>query len=372
MSITNGAEPTEREVSSLPLSGVHVLECGQGVAAAFAAKLMALLGAEILKVEPAEGDVVRGRGPFLNDEFDPERSGLFLYLNADKQSIALDLESVEGRAHLDRLLDGVDVLIHNIPPVQRAQLRMANNTVTAEHPNLIVTAISPYGEFGPRANYRAYDVNVVHAGGVASVAPLCSTSPELPPLKLFGQQSEFQAAIHAAFVTLAALFHQMHHRGGQAIEVSAQECLAAMLELSLVAFTYGGVQTSRLGRRLLGPWGMFDCSDGKILLCCVEEHQWLRLVALMGHPEWTHEELFKDRFARGRNWDALSLLLGEWIKEWKVNDLFHTAQKNRIPAAPVNRIADVYADSHLPERGFFAPLPPADTGRTITVPAFPF
>lgn len=365
MPISNFAERVAQRLDAAPLSGVRVVECGQGVAAAFATKLMALSGAEVIKVEPPAGDVVRRRGPFFEDKFDPEQSGLFLWLNADKQGITLDLETVEDRARLDLLLENADVLIHNIPPVERAAMKLASSTVCADHPDLIVAAISPYGEFGPRANYRAYDLNVLHAGGAASVAPLCSTFPELPPLKLFGQQSEFQAAVHAAFTTLAALFHRMKHGGGQAVEVSAQECFAAMLELSFVAFTYGGVQTSRLGRRLLGPWGMFDCSDGKILMCCVEEHQWLRLITLMGHPEWTHEELFKDRFARGRNWDALSLLLGEWVKDWKVDDLFHTAQKHRIPVAPLNRVADVYADNHLREREFFAPLPLARAEQTI-------
>ncbi|MBV8359896.1 MAG: CoA transferase [Deltaproteobacteria bacterium] len=372
MSINNLMESAGQRVDAWPLSRVRVVECGQGVAAAFATKLMTLLGAEVIKVEPPEGDVVRRRGPFFEDKFDSEQSGLFLYLNADKRSVILDLASADDRARFDHLLDDADVLVHNILPVDRAAIKMSSGTICADHPNLIVTAISPYGEFGPRANYRAYDINVFHAGGAASVAPLCSTFPELPPLKLFGQQSEFQAAIHAAFTTLAAVFHRMKYGGGQAIEVSAQECFAAMLELSFVAFTYGGIQTSRLGRRLLGPWGMFDCIDGKILMCCVEEHQWLRLIALMGHPEWTHEELFKDRFARGRNWDALSLLLGEWIKDWKVNDLFHTAQQHRIPVAPVNRVADVYADIHLRERAFFAPMLLPNAERTIEVPAFPF
>jgi crotonobetainyl-CoA:carnitine CoA-transferase CaiB-like acyl-CoA transferase len=370
--MSTSAESSASVSAALPLSGVRVLECGQGIAAAFATKLMALLGADVIKVEPPAGDMVRWRGPFFDDKIDPELSGLFLYLNADKQSVTLDLSVSEDRDRLDSWLEDADALIHNIAPGDRAALKMTSTTICAAHPNLIVTAISPFGDFGPRANYRAYDLNVVHGAGVASVAPLCSTSPELPPLKLYGQQSEFQAAIHAAFTTLAALFYRMHNSGGQAVEVSAQECFAAMLELSLVAFTYGGSQTSRLGRRLLGPWGMFDCLDGKILLCCVEEHQWLRLIALMGHPEWIHEELFKDRFARGRNWDALSLLLGEWIKDWKVNDLFHTAQQHRIPVAPVNRIADVYDDSHLRERGFFAPLPVGKAAGKSDVPAFPF
>jgi crotonobetainyl-CoA:carnitine CoA-transferase CaiB-like acyl-CoA transferase len=372
MSISNLEEPTEHARVATPLTGVRVVECGQGVAAAFATKLMALLGAQVIKVEPPQGDIVRRRGPFPGDKFDPERSGLFLHLNADKQSVVLDLQTAEGRAGLDRLLDHADVLVHNILPVERAALRMASETVCGDHPNLIVTAMSPFGEFGPRALYRAYDINVVHAGGVASVAPLCSTSPELPPLKLFGQQSEFQAAVHAAFVTLAALYDRMNHGGGQAIEVSAQECFVAMLELSFVLYTYGRVQTTRLGRRLLGPWGMFDCRDGKVLMCCVEENQWQRLITLMEHPEWAHEELFKDRFERGRNWDALSLLLGDWIKDWKVKELFHTAQQNRIPVAPVNRIADTYSDSHLREREFFAPLPMHGAESTIEVPAFPF
>ncbi|MBV8771759.1 MAG: CoA transferase [Deltaproteobacteria bacterium] len=372
MSISNITESTERRPDTAPLSGIRVVEGGQGVSAAFATKLMALLGAQILKVEPSQGDVVRRRGPFFQDKFDAEESGLFLYLNADKQSVTLDLETADGRTHFDRLLDGADVLVHNILPVERTALRMASSTICADHPNLVVTAISPFGETGPRALYRAYDINVVHAGGVASVAPLCSSSPELPPLKLFGQQSEFQAGVHAAFATLAAIFHRVKNGGGQAVEVSAQECLAAMLELSFVAFTYGGVQTSRLGRRLLGPWGMFDCRDGRILMCCVEEHQWLRLIALMGHPEWVHEELFKDRFARGRNWDALSLLIGDWTKDWTVKDLFHTAQQHRIPVAPVNRIIDVYADDHLREREFLAPLPLPDGRRSVPVPAFPF
>ena len=372
MSNNHATENIARKSGALALDGVRVVECGGGVAAAFATKLMALLGAEVIKVEPPQGDVVRRRGPFFEDKFDSEKGGLFLYLNADKYGVTFDLGNAVDRARLDGLLESSDVLIHNILPADRANLRMNSATIAADHPDLIVTAISPYGANGPRANYRAYDINVVHAGGAAAVAPLCSRSPELPPLKLFGQQGEFQAANHAAFVTLAALFHRMKHDGGQTIEVSAQECIAAMLELSFVLYTYAGVQTSRLGGRMLGPWSIFDCVDGKILLCCIEEHQWQRLVTLMGHPEWAHEELFKDRFARGRNLDALTLLMGEWVKDWKVNDLFHTAQKHRIPAAPVNRLADVYADRHLREREFLTALPSGGEERRIEAPGLPF
>ena len=365
-------ETAARKKSSLPLSDVRIVECGEGVAAAFATRLMALLGAEVIKVEPPNGDLTRRRGPFFQDRFDPEKSGLFLYLNADKYGVTLDLRSAEERGRLDELLAGADVLLHNIAPADRAAMRMTSATICQDHPSLIVTAISPFGDFGPRTGYRAYDINVMHAGGIAALSPPCSVFPELPPLKLFGHQSQFQAANHAAFATLAALFHRGGGGLGQAIEVSAQECIAAILELSFVAYTYTGSQTSRLGRRMLGPWGIFDCADGKVVMCCIEEHQWHRLVTMMGHPDWAHEELFKDRFARGRNSDALSLLIGDWLKDWKVSEFFHAAQKNRIPAAPVNLFADVYADSHLREREFFTRIPIAGDERTIEAPGVPF
>jgi crotonobetainyl-CoA:carnitine CoA-transferase CaiB-like acyl-CoA transferase len=356
----------------LPLNELRVVECGNGVAAAFATKLMALLGAQVLKVEPPEGDSTRCRGPFLGNHPDPDASGLFQYLNADKSGISLDLRIPSDRAKLDEMLEGVDILVHNVPPCERAALRMESAAIQAAHPDLIITGISAYGDYGPRSEWRAYELNMSHAGGVAALAPLCSKRPDLPPLKLYGHQAEFQAANHAAFATLAAWFHRTRGGGGQVIEVSAQECLAAMLELSFVNYTYAGLRTSRLGGRLLGPWRMFACRNGKILLACVEEHQWQALVQLMGEPEWAKEEIFKDRLLRGRNADALSLLIEDWVKQWDVTELFHACQQRRIPAAPVNRMADLFADPHLRERNFFALLPLRDRAQRVEVASSPF
>ena len=362
----------ESRISFLPLDNVRVVECGDGVAAAFATKLMALLGAEVIKVEPPGGDSTRWRGPFFDDRIDPEASGLFLYLNADKSGITLDLRGSSDRAKLAELLAAADILIHDIPPQERALNQMEGAALHAAHPDLIVTGISAYGDLGPRAHWRAYELNMMHAGGVAALGPLCSKRPDLPPLRLFGHQAEFQAANHAAFATLAAWFHKMAGGPGQVIEVAAQECLAAMLELSLLFYTYTGVRTSRLGGRLLGPWKIFDCHNGKLLLACVEEHQWQSLVRLMGDPEWAQEDIFKERLTRGRNSDALSLLMDDWFRQWDVTELFHVCQERRIPAAPVNRMADIFADRHLKARDFFTPLPLHDDEHRFRVPSMPF
>ncbi len=168
----------------------------------------------------------------------------------------------------------------------------------ASIPRLIATGISAFGDFGPRANYKAYEINAMHAGGMASLGPLCSPFPELPPLKIFGHQAEFQAGIHAAAVVMAAYWNRMKTGYGQAIEVSEQECIAAMLELGFVYYPYQGDETSRLGQVALAPRAIYNCADGKILIMAPEQAMWDRMVEMMGNPDWTNEELFKDRFAR--------------------------------------------------------------------------
>jgi crotonobetainyl-CoA:carnitine CoA-transferase CaiB-like acyl-CoA transferase len=372
MSVSDHDEGAGNSMKRLPLGELRVIECGNGIAAAFATKLMALLGAQVVKVEAPEGDSTRLRGPFCGNAADLDASGLFSYLNADKRGVSLDLQVPSDRAVLDELLEAADILVHNVPPRERAALRLESAAIQATHPDLIITGISAFGADGPRSDWRAYELNMIHAGGVAALTPLCSKRPDLPPLKLYGHQAEFQAANHAAFATLAAWFHRMRGGGGQVIEVSAQECLAAMLELSFVYYTYAGLRTSRLGGRLLGPWKIFDCRNGKLLLACVEEHQWQSLVQLMGEPEWAGAEIFKDRLLRGRNSDALSVLIEDWTRQWDVTELFQVCQQRRIPAAPVYRMANIFTDPHLLERNFFARLPLRDRAHQIKVPSVPF
>jgi crotonobetainyl-CoA:carnitine CoA-transferase CaiB-like acyl-CoA transferase len=357
----------------LALAEMTIVECGDGVAAAFAGKLLTLLGADVIKVEPPQGDITRRYGPFPGNVEDPEQGGLFLYLNADKSGVVLDLTKAPDRERLHTLLAGADVLIHNVPPTERAAHGLDNRALSKAYPRLIATGISVFGDSGPYSNYRAYDLTAQHGSGLASCAPLSSPLPEMPPLKVFGHQAEFQGGLYAAAVILAAYFDRMKTGRGQAIEISEQELLAAALELSFVFYTYEGRQTSRLGKRALGPWGIYECGDGLIATNCPEEAMWQRLTELMGNPDWAHEEIFKDRLSRGRNNDALKLFFEEWARGWKKADLCAAAQEKRIPMAPVNTMADVCADEHLRVRDFFTPLPGARTASApVLVPGVPF
>jgi len=356
-----------------PLTGCLVIECGEGVAAAFAARLLADMGADVIKVEAPGGDLTRRRGPFPDDIPDPENSGLFLYLNANKRGITLDLQSADSRARLYRLLGHADVLIHNVPPYQRAALGLAARELGERFPRLIISAISAYGDSGPRANYRAYELNAFHSSGAGSLSPLTTPYPELPPLKLFGNMAEFEGGLNAAMVTLAALWDRMESGRGQAIEVSEQEALAATLESNFVLYSYSGVESSRFRPRRPGPWFIAQCADGYVLFSLLYDNDWHRFTRWIGHPQWTMEPDFADTMARGRNIAKLRPLLENWVRPWTVRDLFAQARAHAVAIVPLSRIADVYANEQFAARQFFVPMPARDpSAKPLLIPGAPF
>lgn len=352
------------------LDGVSVIECGQGIAASFAAKLMADLGADVVKVEPLQGDSARRRGPFPGDLSDPEKSGLFIYLNANKRGVTIDLSKVEGRALLTGLLRGADILIHNVHPSDRDVLGLGSQRLAAIFPHLIITSISPFGDTGPYRDWRAYSLNVVHAGGWAFLTPLGSTQPELPPLKIFGQQGDFLAGCYAFYLALAAYCHRIRTNDGQVIDISEQECVASMLEMHFMRYTYGGQETSRLVDYRTGLTGILDCIDGQVYILAHEEAEWDRLVDVLGRPAWTADERFKDSPSRARNHAPLMSLLQECTRERTVDDFFSACRQRNVICTPVNTMRRAYMDSHLRVRGCFVPLDQPEVG-TLTLPGPP-
>ena len=353
------------------LGHLRVLEVGDGVGAAYATKLLADLGADVVKIEPPGcGDRTRGRGPFPGGVPDPEKSGLFLYLNANKRGIVLDLRSGRGQETLHGLAARADLLVHDVHPTEMASRGLDWEELGGRHPRLVMASIAPFGLSGPHASYRGPDIVMWNAGGVATLNG-DPTHPELPPLKAFGDQSGFQAGLNAAVASLGALFARLATGRGEHVEVSTQEALAAILELTFEFWPYCGLVASRLGAKPIQPLCFMECRDGWIFLCCVEEHQWKRFVDIMGNPEWAQMELFENRLARGANFDALQVFLQEWCRDQSVQELYEAAQRRRVPFAPVSTMGDLLASPHLRARGFFATLEHPVAG-TLTVPGAPY
>jgi crotonobetainyl-CoA:carnitine CoA-transferase CaiB-like acyl-CoA transferase len=357
-------------MSRTALAGLRVVECGQLIAAAYAGKLLADLGADVVKVEPPAGDPSRRRGPFPGGTADPERSGLFLYLNTNKRGAVLDPAVPADRDAFLALVRQADLLVHNVPPDAMPVHGLDYPALAAANPRLVMTSITPYGLEGTRRDWQATDLTLWSAGGIAYLNGGGHEAEDLPPLKPYGMQAEFQGGVNAAVAALGALLARRRTGRGQHVVVSIQEALAAILELTFEYWPYQGLIASRLGRKPIQPLDFLECRDGWVFICCVEEHQWQEFVRMIGSPEWAGIELFADRLSRGANWDALKLFLQEWASEQSVAEVYTAAQQRRIPFAPVSTMGDLLASPHLKARGFFATLdvPGAD----ITVPGAPY
>ncbi len=345
------------------LEGVKVVELGQLVSAAYAGKIMADLGADVVKVEEPGGDVARQRGPFPGGVADLEKSGLFLALNTNKRGITLDL--ARGQDRLAELVAWADIVVHNYPATRMAERGIDYNAFRQLNPRLVMCSITPFGLSGPYKDYNAYELNVSHGGGWGWLSPGASDFPDLPPLKVAGHQCDFQGGVSGAMAALAAYHRALDTGYGEHIDLSTQAFIAAFLEQNFVYYSYSDRIASRLGKRLLYPWGIFECKDGLIFMLAVEEDQWERIVELMGNPEWAGWEIFADATERAKNQDVMKMYLAEWVKDWTVEELWHEAQSRRICFAPVFGMEQMGKQEHLRSRHFFVEVSQPQAG-TVT------
>ena len=350
------------------LEGVKVLELGHMVSAAYTTKLMADLGADVIKVEEPGGDHARRRGPFPQKRVDTEQSGLFLALNTNKRSVTLQLP-VE-RELLLSLARWADILVHNYSPTQMVELGIEYETFCEINPRFVMCSITPFGLTGPHKDYKSYELTMAHGGGWAWLSPGGSDHDELPPLKAAGYQADFQGSLAAATATLAAYYRALHTGQGEHIDFSVQAYVASFLEHHFISYSVLGRVNSRLGRRLQDPWGIFACQDGDIFVAVAEEDQWQRLKALMGNPDWGESELFSDFMQRTKNQHLLKPHLQAWMKQWRVMDLFHAGQEQRICFAPVLNMPQIATQEQLHARNFFVDIthPRAGTLRHLGPP----
>ncbi|MGH7802837.1 MAG: CaiB/BaiF CoA transferase family protein [Candidatus Binatia bacterium] len=354
-----------------PLRSLRVVELGSGVAAAYAGKLFADLGADVVKIESPDGDVTRRHGPYPGGRVDPETSGLFLYLNSNKRGGVLDLDDAAGRRSFERLLARADVSFTDLPPKALESLGLLPAGQSRRHERLVATAITPFGLTGPRRDWHASDLTLWNAGGVATLNGLGPGGDELPPLAAYGPQASLQGGINGAVATMGAIFARHRTGRGQTVDVSIQECIATILELTLPFWPYCSLAASRLGAKPIQPLDFFECKDGWIFLCAVEEHQWKSFLDFIGNPEWAGIELFADRLSRGANWDALKPMIQEWMSEQNVQDIYRKLQERRVPIAPVSTMGDLLASEHLNARGFFVSFDHPRAGKQ-RVPGAPF
>jgi len=317
------------------LQGIRVLELAGGVGVAYAAKLLADLGADVIRVE-TDRDVVRDRPHEVHR-----------WLNTNKRSVH------DGAG----LLAGADLVLHDLTPQAATAAGLDAATLLAAHPRLVVGTITPYGQTGPWAEYAATELNVIHASSWGNVSPAAATDVELPPLKAPGHHATIMTATVAATACLAAVDRAARTGTGEHVDFSMMAAGARMTETAPAAASFQKADATRLGTRSLIPWSIYRCKDGLIQCICVEQAHWEALLGLMGNPEWGELEVFADNNSRRENVDLVQLYVSEWMAEQEVVDLYHRGQAARICLAPVYTMEQLANDAHFIERGFFVDDP---------------
>jgi len=347
----NGSkEPCERA-----LCGVTVLEYCSMVSGPYCTKIMADLGAEVIKIEPpGKGDPARRMPPFPGDTPHSEKSGLFSYLNTNKQGITLAPETPEGKQIFLKLIKNADVLVEDHPPGHMDQMALGFKDLSAINKELIVTSITPFGLTGPYRHYKGRALNLSHVSGQAYLLPLLSPHLDRPPVKAGGNTSDYDPGLVAVVAVLAALYWKGLSGRGQHIDMSKQEALISMQRVESVTYANDQVVMTRTGNKTRMPGGVLPCKDGYIVVITPEEHQWDAFMTLIGNPEWSKETWCRNREARAQCADDINKRLVEWTTRHTREEIFRKGQALGCPVSPTRSAEDLINSEQLKARDFFA------------------
>ena len=357
------------------LSDLKVVEWGEFISAPYCGKLLADLGAEVIKVEdPCGGDTSRRYGPFPHDVPHHERSGLFLYLNTNKLSVTLDTHSVAGARLFKELLVTADILVENHPPAQLLQLGLDYEYLKECNRRLIVTSITPFGQTGPYRDLKGCDLTCFHLAGLAFVNPSGGVDDidAQPPLRGPANQADFLGGLSAAVATMSAVFAVEKTGTGQHIDISQQEALASMIRRNLGDFSYEGLIKMRLkGTQPTSESVLGQCRDGAFYALCNTDRFWANWLEVMGNPDWAASELFESRGARRENWDAAKAMIEDWAKDQNLDEVVDAASEKRVPCMPVNSVKGSVNSRLFAARDYFAEVDHPQAGR-VKYPGAPY
>jgi crotonobetainyl-CoA:carnitine CoA-transferase CaiB-like acyl-CoA transferase len=340
------------------------------VAGPYCTKLLSDLGAEVIKIEPPEGDPARNLPPFFHDEPDREGSGLFLYLNTNKLGITLNPHTATGKDILLRLIEEADILVEDTPPGTMEELGLDYECLKQFNPRLVMASIIPFGQTGPYRDYKAYHLNIFHGSGEGYLTPGGVENMGRPPLKVGNLVGEYDSGLNAAIAILGALYHRKRAGGGQYIDISKQESVMSLNRLDMPRWANEGDVITRA--KLGVPYGgALPCKDGYTVFVTWEGEQWDKLVDFMGHPEWTDDDKFKDYASRYRNGELINALLTEWLVDHGKEELYHRGQEAEVPFAMVYTPQDLAESEQLEQREFFTEVEHPRTGK-IKYPGVPY
>ncbi len=357
------APADNRSRANYPLAGVTVLDFGQVYQGPYATLLMAKAGADVIKIEPPQGEPLRRRAP-------PGKSTTFpiAMLNGNKRAITLNLKEPRGRDLLFRLVERADVLLENFAPGVMDRLGVGWSVLHEINPRLVYASGSGYGLSGPDRDNLAMDLTIQAVCGLISTTGF----PDGPPVKAGPAVVDFLSGIHLYAAVLTALYEREHTGRGRLVEVAMEEAAYATLTSPLEAYVTTGKVPPRTGNASHGrvPLNVYPARDGYVAMNIAVEEHWHNLLKAMGREELRDDPRFANNAARVRHREAVDAAIAEWTRTLGKMEIFRIAKRLRIPLAPVREVDEVMHDPHMHERGMLEWIEHDEIGR-IVVPNTP-
>jgi benzylsuccinate CoA-transferase BbsE subunit len=355
------------------LGGRRVLEIAdeKGV---YCGKLLADMGADLIKIERPGGDATRQIPPFWRDRADPEKSLFFLYMNTSKRGVTLDITRSEGQSLFRRLAATADLIVETLSPGALDQLGLGYSTLKRDNPGLVLTSITPFGQSGPYRDHESADIVASALGGAMHV----TGEADDPPVVLAGSQAHLMASVCAATSSLIALFHASTSGEGQQVDISVEEATVSVSHICGVGkWLDDGIIPRRLGTGLFAsvPSGSYRCSDGLVYLMVNRPLHWKALASWI-HEETGIEEVLDPMFEgpssnRQPYRELLDLYISELTGRFSAEHIYHEGQRRHIAVTPVNGAAAVAADRQLAARNYFVEVEHEELG-SLRYPGAPY
>ena len=327
-----------------PLHGYRVLELGSTVAGPFCGRLLADFGAEVIKVEPPEGDPVRTMGKHVD--------GHSLYAASilrNKKLICLDLRKQQARDVVSQLATNCDIVVENFRPGTLEKWGIGYEQLSALNPKLIMVRISGFGQTGPYRERPGYGFLGDAVGGMLHI----NGYPDLPPVRAAVPVTDMLTAVYGALGAVMSLLSRGVTGKGQVVDASLYESSFSLMESHVIAYDQLGVVANRAGTRLPGstPNSLYPTADGEyIAMAASSDPVFKRLAQTMGQSELSEDPRFSTAMARVEHQDVLDDLIGQWTSGMPINDLEALLHQSDVPASKVFTMADIFQDSHFHAR----------------------
>lgn len=332
-----------------PLEGLRILDFTRVLAGPLATALLADLGAEVIKVEPPQGDDYRAIGPMRNGE-----SALFSVMNRNKKSLVLDLKQPQAVALVEELVEKVDVVVENFRPGVADRLGIGYERLAARNPKLVYVSVSGFGQTGPYASRPAYDVIVQAMSGIMEA----TGDPDGPPTLVGEAISDVVAGLFASWAILAGV-HQTQRTGqGQQVDVAMFDTTLSFLVTSMARYLFTGVPARRVGNRhpLSAPFGVYKAKDGHFALAVLNLKLFKALAHAIGQPALGEDESLASDEQRSAREPELRASIEAWAANHSVEEVVLTIEHAGVPVAPIWNIAQALESPQALARNLLQPV----------------